>query len=78
MEAEIPTWQNHLWPLKSGPTQLSRRLVADGQNIFVTLGYDAPFSNLSAATGEVQKVYAGTKAPEEIVKDKRCTFCSCS
>ena len=24
----IPSWHNHLWPLKSGPTQLARRLVA--------------------------------------------------
>ena len=25
---EIPEWSPHLWPLKSGPTQLARRLVA--------------------------------------------------
>jgi hypothetical protein len=23
---DIPDWQNHLWPLKSGPTQLARRM----------------------------------------------------
>ena len=26
----IPEWSTHLWPLKSGPTQLTKRLVADG------------------------------------------------
>ena len=27
----IPEWSTHLWPLKSGPTQLARRLVAIGE-----------------------------------------------
>ncbi|MEZ6114234.1 MAG: hypothetical protein R3C99_24960 [Pirellulaceae bacterium] len=39
----IPEWQNHLWPLKSGPTQLARRLVAAvDDRVFVTLGFHAP------------------------------------
>ena len=25
---DVPDWHNNLWPLKSGPTQLARRLVA--------------------------------------------------
>jgi len=37
----IPTWHPHLWPLKSGPTQLQRRLVAVGDRVYVTLGLDA-------------------------------------
>ena len=35
---DIPEWQTHLWPLKSGPTQLSRRLVSTDDTVFVTLG----------------------------------------
>ncbi len=34
----IEKWNTNMWPLKSGPTQLTRRLVADGERIFVTLG----------------------------------------
>jgi pseudouridine synthase len=29
---DIPDWQSHLWPLKSGPTQLSRRLVSNDKD----------------------------------------------
>lgn len=64
---EIETWQSHLWPLKSGPTQLSRRLVSDENNVFVTLGIDAPLTSLDATTGEVRVTYAGSDATEEII-----------
>ena len=45
-------WHSHLWPLKSGPTQLARRLVAVGDRVYITLGVDSPVSVLDAATGE--------------------------
>ncbi|MCX6903082.1 MAG: PQQ-binding-like beta-propeller repeat protein, partial [Verrucomicrobia bacterium] len=64
---EIPRWQSHLWPLKSGPTQLARRLVSDGDRIFVTLAIDAPVSQLDGATGEPLRVYETTKGAEEIL-----------
>lgn len=65
---DIPDWQNHLWPLKSGPTQLSRRLVADGNEVLVTLGYDAPISCIDGATGETVRSYADSEGTEEILK----------
>ena len=49
----IAKWSEHMWPLKSGPTQLTRRLVADGDRIFVTLGIGEPISVVDGATGEV-------------------------
>lgn len=64
---DIPTWQPHLWPLKSGPTQLSRRLVADGDKVFVTLGMGEPVTVLNAATGEKVRVLDTTKGAEEIL-----------
>ena len=64
---EIPKWQPHMWPLKSGPTQLARRLVADGDKVYVTLAIDAPVSCLDGATGESIRVYEGTKGAEEIL-----------
>ena len=64
---EIPKWQSHLWPLKSGPSQLSRRLVGTPQRVYVTLGYDAPTVALDAQTGEVLQTYQGSDATEEII-----------
>ena len=64
---DIEQWQNHLWPLKSGPTQLARRLVSDDKSVFVTLGYNAPLSALDAATGKTLRTYQGSDATEEII-----------
>jgi len=63
----IPDWHNQLWPLKSGPTQLARRLVADGDRIYVTLGLNSAVSCLDGATGEVLREYEGTKGAEELL-----------
>ena len=30
---EISEWHSQLWPLKSGPSQLARRLVIDGERL---------------------------------------------
>ena len=64
---EISKWNTNMWPLKSGPTQLTRRLVADGDRIFVTLGITDPVSCIDGATGEVTKVYPETKGAEEMI-----------
>ncbi len=64
---DILNWQTHLWPLKSGPTQLSRRLVSSDDRVFVTLGYDAPTTALDAATGETLLTYEDSAATEEII-----------
>jgi outer membrane protein assembly factor BamB len=63
----IDQWHDQMWPLKSGPTQLARRLVTDGSDVFVTLGVHAPLSRLDAATGKVEHNYEGTKSTEEIL-----------
>jgi outer membrane protein assembly factor BamB len=63
----ISTWHTHLWPLKSGPAQLPRRLVSDGEFVFVTLSYDGPVSVLNAVTGETVRVLDDTKGTEEII-----------
>ncbi|MFZ5831217.1 MAG: PQQ-binding-like beta-propeller repeat protein [Planctomycetota bacterium] len=61
----IPEWHSHMWPLKSGPTQLARRLVTDGGRVYVTLGFRAPVSALDAATGK--HLWEGTEPVEEII-----------
>ena len=63
----ISEWQTHLWPLKSGPAQLPRRLVTDGNRVYVTLGIDSPLSSLDAATGETIRTYNETEGTEEVI-----------
>ncbi len=71
---DIATWQSHLWPLKSGPTQLSRRLISTDDIVYATLGYDAPLSALDAATGKSLREYAGTDGTEEIIHTNGLLF----
>ena len=63
----IPNWHVRLWPLKSGPAQLARRLVAVDQTVYATLDLAAPLTALDAATGETIRTYEGTDSTEEIV-----------
>ncbi len=64
---DIPTWYTHLYPLKSGPALLPRRLVAVGDTVYVTLGIDRPLVALDAATGETIRTYADSTTAEEII-----------
>ncbi len=64
---DIADWQSHLWPLKSGPTQLSRRLVSTDDEVFITLGYNAPLTALDAITGETLRTYEDSDATEEVI-----------
>jgi outer membrane protein assembly factor BamB len=63
----IPEWNTQLWPLKSGPNQLPRRLVAVGNRVYVTLGIDAALTALDAATGQTIRTYEGTQFTDEIL-----------
>jgi len=49
------------------PLVLPRRLVAEGNRIYVTLGYKAPLTALDAATGQILRTYEGTVGTDEIV-----------
>ena len=61
------TWHDHLWPLKSGPAQLPRRLVASDDRVYVTLALGAPLLALDAATGDTVRTYEETAGVEEII-----------
>jgi len=63
----IPRWWTRFTPLKSGPAQLPRRLVATSEHVYVTLGLHAPVSQLDSATGKVLQTYKGTENTWEIV-----------
>jgi outer membrane protein assembly factor BamB len=71
---EIPTWWTHFMPLKSGPAQLPRLLVASGDHVFVTLGRHEPISKLDAATGETIKTYPQTKDTWEIIRGSELLY----
>jgi len=49
------------------PSELPRRLVAEGGRVYVTLGYDAPVTALDAATGKTLQTYEGTERTDEIL-----------
>jgi len=71
---ELPEWYNHLFPLKSGPARLTRRLIAIGDEVYTTLGINAPLSAIDAVTGETIRTYAGTKTVEELVSVNGALF----
>jgi len=49
------------------PLDIRKRLVATAHRVYVTLGYDAPISELDARTGELIKSYKGTEHASEIL-----------
>jgi len=49
------------------PLALPRRLVSDGEHVFVTLGYEAPLTVLDAATGEAIRTVDETLGTDEIL-----------
>ncbi len=65
----LKDWYPNNWPLKSGPGQFPRRLVAEGDKVFVTFGQTEPLTALDAVTGKTLRTYDATKATEEIVFD---------
>ena len=63
----IANWHTRFWPLKSGPAQLPRRLVAVGNRVYATLALDGPVTVLDAATGETVRTLDETRAAEELI-----------
>ncbi len=70
----IPEWQDHMFPMKSGPAYLPRRLVAKGDRVYVTLGIDAPLSEIDAVTGEILRTFEGTDETSEILLSDNTLF----
>ena len=48
------------------PTQVTRRLVAAGDRVYATLGFNAPLTALDARTGRVVRTYSNTAYTSEI------------
>ncbi len=68
----IPQWGWKTWSAEwtcrfTVPTHIPRRLVAVGDRVYVTLGFNAPLTELDAATGEVRRTFEGTDLTDEIL-----------
>jgi outer membrane protein assembly factor BamB len=69
----INLWGTKAWNPRSPrgrnnqPTHIGRRLVAVGDRVYVTLGYNAAVSELDAATGKVLRVLDGTQYTDAIL-----------
>ena len=74
---DIKLWHSALWPFKSGPAPLPRRLVTDegGLRVYATLGLDDPVTALDAFTGRTVRTYPETLATEELVLSDGVLFC---
>jgi hypothetical protein len=71
-EVPINDWTPNLRNFRSGPAELGRRLVAVDDEVFVTLGLDAPVSVIDAASGRIKAVLPGTEGAEEILVTDNC------
>ncbi len=76
-QRELPEWWRHLWPNKSGPLSLTRRLVATEDRAYVIPGLDAPVSALDARTGETLHTFRGTAPAEEFILSDGVLFVVC-
>ena len=66
-QKDIPLWSDHLRHFRAGPVHLPRRLVAAGEEVYVTPHLAAPVTAFDAATGKLLRTYEGTERTEEIV-----------
>lgn len=69
----IPLWGTKAWNTahphgrNNQPTHIGRRLVAVGDRVYVTLGYNAPVSELDASSGKVLRVFKETQYTDAIL-----------
>ena len=63
----LESWHDHMWPFKSGPTQLTRRLIASEDTVYVTLGIDQPLTAIDAATGKTKRTFTKAGPTEEVI-----------
>ncbi len=62
-------WQTNWFMGRPGdmPLNLQKRLVAQGDKVYATLGYRAAVSELDGRTGDILKTYPGTAGTNEII-----------
>lgn len=71
----IESWQPYNNPQRRMvPADLHRRLVADKDRVYATLGLFGPTVALDAATGETAMIYKGTELTQEIIHSQGVLF----
>ena len=66
----LPEWRAGEWKstaLRNQPPSVARRLVTDGDRLYVTFGHEAGLSVLDPATGRTLREVEGTEAAQEMV-----------
>ncbi len=71
---KLTHWFNHMWPFKSGPVVVTRRLVANGDRLFAALEMGGGVSVLDANTGALLHEFPGTEGAEEIIVEGQRLF----
>jgi len=66
----LSKWFNHLFPVKSGPGWLPRRLVAIEDRVYLAPGTGQDMVCLDAATGKVFRTYKNTATTFELIVSK--------
>jgi outer membrane protein assembly factor BamB len=70
----LDNWFNGLYPLKSGPSWLPRRLVAVKDRVYIAPGVGQDLLCLDAATGRTACVYADTASTFELIVSDGVVF----
>lgn len=66
-ERPIDRWWPHLFPLKAGPANLPRRLVAVGDEVYAPQTIFKEVAAYNAADGKLLRIYEGSGGAEEIL-----------
>jgi len=66
---KLDRWFNHMWPFKSGPLVVTRRLVVKDNRLFAALEMGGGVSVLDTNTGALLHELPGTEGAEEIIID---------
>ena len=61
------SWAWHLGRFRSGPPQVTRLLVTDGDRVYAPLGLSEPVSAVDAVTGKTLRTFDATAGAEEII-----------
>jgi len=65
----LPQWGSRAWKtraLRNAPQTIPRRLVGQGDRLYIVLDYDAPIAVLDAATGVTRSIVEGTEQTDEM------------
>jgi len=63
----MASWAWHLGRFRSGPAQVTRLLVTDGDRVYAPLALSGPVSAMDAVTGRTLRTFDATEGAEEII-----------